>query len=66
MYCHRAEQTLEAKLADEYEANVLGIKEREPVLYMERITYIEDGETAIKHVRYTYPGDKYKFFVELK
>jgi GntR family transcriptional regulator len=66
VYCHRAEQTLEAKLADEYEAKLLGIKEREPVLYLERVTFMEDGETAIEYVRYIYPGDRYKFFVELK
>ncbi len=66
VYCGRAEQTLQAKLADDFEASVLGIIEGEPTMYMERVSFMEDGVTPIEFVRYTYPGDKYKFYVELK
>lgn len=66
VYCGLAKQTLQAKLADKYEASVLGICEGEPTMYLERVSFIEDGVTPIEYVRYTYPGDKYKFYVELK
>lgn len=66
VYCGRAEQTLQARLANEYEASILGISAGESTMYMERVSFMEDGLTPIEFVRYTYPGDKYKFYVELK
>lgn len=66
VFCDHAEQTLEARRANAFEARVLGINEGEPVLYMERVTFIQQKATPIEFVRYTYPGDQYKFYVELE
>jgi len=62
----RAEQTVEAKVADEFEAELLGVKPGTPMLSMERITYLDDGQTPIEFVRSVYRGDRYKLYVELK
>lgn len=62
----RAEQTVEAGIADEYETKVLQIKSGTPILAMERITYLEDNKTVIEYARSAYRGDRYKLFVELK
>ena len=61
-----AEQTIEAKLADEYEAEVLGVQVGTPMLLMERTTYLTDGSTPIEYVRSSYRGDRYKLYVELR
>ncbi|MGQ9734981.1 MAG: GntR family transcriptional regulator, partial [Candidatus Bipolaricaulia bacterium] len=53
-----AEQTVEAKLADEYEAEVLGVQAGTPMLLMERTTYLADGSTPIEYVRSSYRGDR--------
>lgn len=66
IFLSRAEQTLEPKLADEYEARILGVDKGKPMLLMERTTFLEDGSTAIEYVRSVYRGDRYKFYVELK
>ena len=60
----RARQTFEAKPADEYEAELLEIDVGQPVLVLERLTYLHDG-TPIEYVRSTYRGDRYRFTVEL-
>jgi len=60
----RARQTFEAKPADEHEAGLLGIDVGQPVLVLERLTYLHDG-TPIEYVRSTYRGDRYRFTVEL-
>ena len=66
LYLGRAEQTVEAKVADEFEAELLGVKPGTPLLSMERVTYLADGQTPIEYVRSLYRGDRYKLFVELK
>jgi len=60
----RALQTVEAKPADEYEAKMLEIGTGQPVLVLERLTYLRDG-TVIEYVRSAYRGDRYRFTVEL-
>jgi len=60
-----AQQTFEAKPADEYEARMLNINVGFPVLLLERLTYLLSGE-PIEYVRSVYRGDKYRFTVELK
>jgi GntR family transcriptional regulator len=55
---------VEAKPGDEYEARLLGIEVGQPVLVLERITYLRDGE-PIEYVRSAYRGDRYQFQVEL-
>ncbi len=62
----RAEQTVEATLAGEFEAQVLGIKKGMPMLSTERITYLEDDKTVIEYARSTYRADRYKLYVELR
>jgi len=62
----RAEQAVEAKVADGFEAELLGVKPGAPMLSMERITYLDDGQTPIEYVRSIYRGDRYKLYVELK
>ncbi len=61
-----AEQAIEAKLADEYEAEVLRVQVGTPMLLMERTTYLADGSTPIEHVRSSYRGDRYQLYVELR
>jgi len=60
----RALQTVEAKPADEYEAKLLGLGIGQPVLVLERMTYLVDG-APIEYVRSAYRGDRYRFMVEL-
>ncbi len=60
-----ASQTIEAKLADEYEAKVLGVPVGVPLLLMQRITYLADGLTRIEYVRSSYRGDRYQLYVEV-
>jgi len=61
----RALQTVEAKPADEYETKLLKLGIGQPVLVLERLTYLVDGE-PIEHVRSAYRGDRYRFTVELR
>lgn len=60
-----AEQTMVAKPADEYEAQLLKSKPGHPLLAFERLTYLENGE-VIEYVRSVYRGDRYKFVMTLK
>ena len=60
----RALQTVEAKPADEYEARLLEMETSQPVLILERLTYLVTGE-PIEYVRSSYRGDRYQFIIEL-
>lgn len=60
----RALQTVEAKPADEYEASLLEIGIGQPVLILERLTYLAGGE-PIEYVRSIFRGDRYRFIIEL-
>lgn len=62
----RAEQSVEASLADEFEAKNLQVDQGDPMLITERTTYIGDEKTPIEYARSTYRGDRYKLFVKLK
>lgn len=61
----QAIQTVEAKPSDEYEAEMLRIEAGQPVLVLERLTYLVDG-SPVEYVRSTYRGDRYQFRVELR
>ncbi len=61
----RAIQTLVAKPADQYEAELLEIPPGQPVLVMERTTYLQDG-ASIECVFSSYRGDRFRFTVELR
>jgi GntR family transcriptional regulator len=56
----RAEQTIEAGLADARQAVLLRLDLPAPVLKMERVTYTDQG-ILIEHVHSIYRGDRYKF-----
>jgi GntR family transcriptional regulator len=56
----RAEQTIEAALANSREIATLQLVPPAPVLVMERLTFT-DQDILIEHVQSTYRGDRYKF-----
>jgi len=60
-----AEQAIEAKPADEYEAEMLKVSRYSPVLALERLTFLRNGE-PVEFVRSTFRGDRYRFVVALK
>lgn len=62
----RAEQSVEATLATEFESDHLDIKEGAPLLTTERTTFADDGDIPIEYARSTYRGDRYKLFVEME
>ncbi|WP_022793479.1 GntR family transcriptional regulator [Marinococcus halotolerans] len=59
-----ADQSLEASLASEREAELLGIAPGAPVLLISRTTYTADGE-PFEHVISSYRGDRYKFRIHM-
>lgn len=61
---HRALQKLKASQITDTQAQLLGLKENDPVLYIERKTMMKDG-TPLEFVRSHYRGDLYDFIVEL-
>lgn len=61
-----AHQSIEARLASPEIANALNLVEGMPVLYMERITYLEGAPTPVEYVEAIYRGDKYKLMVEMQ
>ena len=60
-----ATQTLEATLAKVAEATILKIKNKAPVLLIERTTYASGGQ-VIEFVKSVYRGDRYKFAIDLR
>ncbi len=62
----RAEQTIEARLAPIEIASILEVEKGKPILYMERITYLEDEKAPIEYTKSIYRGDKYKLMVEMQ
>ncbi len=59
-----AEQEVEAGLAREEEASVLGIEPGSPVLLTRRVTYDERNQ-PLEYAKSVYRGDKYKFYARL-
>ncbi len=59
------DQSIEAKLADEFTARYLGIKKGMPILYMERVTYTVSGR-PIEVAQTSYRADRYAYRVRLK
>jgi len=60
-YGHR---TLEAVAANKYEADMLKVPRRSPLIYLESVSYLEDG-TPIEYFEAWHRGDKCKFAIEL-
>lgn len=62
-----ADQTIEARLATPEIAPVLHVERGTPVLYMERITYLEEAnDVPVEYAEAVYRGDKYKLMVEMR
>ena len=60
----RATQSLEAVAANEYEAQVLHVKEGTPLLLLERVSR-DEQDRPVEFVRSLYRGDRYRFITEL-
>lgn len=61
----RALQRLRAVAAGKHEAELLGLEQGQPVLYIERISYLGDG-SVLEFVRSYYRGDRYDFVAEMR
>lgn len=59
-----ADESLEATVADELEAELLEIAEGSPLLLIERISRLETGR-PVEFVRMLYRADRYKYYVHL-
>ncbi len=56
----RAEQTIEARRAHDFEADMLELNKGAPILHITRVTF-DDDNTPIEYVESAYRGDRYKF-----
>ena len=61
----RALQRLRAVAAGRHEAELLGIRAGDSVLYTERLSYLSDG-SVLEFTRSHYRGDRYDFVAELR
>jgi len=60
----KAVRTLEAVLAGEYDAKLLGIEKGFPIQFIKTVTYLTD-ETPIEYSLAKYRGDRSRFTYEL-
>jgi GntR family transcriptional regulator len=60
-----ATQEIEAAIADAKIAEPLGIDEGEPILFIVRIAYLQDG-TPFELVKSSFRGDRYRFIATMK
>ena len=58
------QRTLEAVAASKYEADMLKVPRRSPLIYLESVSYLEDS-TPIEYFEAWHRGDKCKFAIEL-
>lgn len=61
----RAEQTIQAIAADEEMAELLGVEQGAPLLYIERVSY-SDYDVPVEHLRLYHRGDRYTLYNELR
>lgn len=60
------DQTIEAVLASGFEISHLNIEQGDPVLLMQRTTYLQDEpKTPLEYVKSAYRADKYKFSMRM-
>ncbi|WP_274650843.1 GntR family transcriptional regulator [Paenibacillus humicola] len=59
-----AEETVEAKLADDLQASLLRIPAGAPVMHLTRLTKLKDGRTY-EYAEMIFRGDKYKYTAKL-
>lgn len=55
-----ARQTLEATMANDYEANLFGGKPGMPMILLEGVTYLDDHQ-PVEYFKALYRGDRFKF-----
>lgn len=60
----RATRTIEASVADEYEAGLLQIPMGSPIHFIHSLTYLQDGRT-IEYARLRYRGDRSRITLEV-
>lgn len=60
----RVERTLEARLSDKLEADLLGMPKGAPVLYMERVVYSSDDE-PLEFLQAAFHGDRFRYRISL-
>lgn len=60
----KAQETVEAREASEYEADVLHIQAWAPVLFVTRVSYLQDG-TPLEIVHLTSRADRYQYQIML-
>jgi GntR family transcriptional regulator len=65
IYLRRAKELIRAIAAPRKLANLLGISENAPILYIERVSFIASGE-AVEYLRKFYRGDRYVLYNELQ
>ncbi len=58
------QRTLEAVAASKYEADMLKVPRGSPLIYLESVSYLEDG-TPIEYFEAWHRGDRCKFAIEL-
>lgn len=63
-HLHRAENTIEAQLAEEEEAELLGIEIGEPVLILKRLVYFENEDVPFEYAEDIYRADRTKFKIK--
>ncbi|WP_158735722.1 GntR family transcriptional regulator [Alteribacillus sp. YIM 98480] len=59
-----ADQTLESAVAGKNEAVLLNIKKGDPILWISRLTHLQD-DTPFEYVKSAYRGDRYKFSIHM-
>jgi GntR family transcriptional regulator len=59
-----ATQTIESSIVNKEEIKYLNLKKGDPVLLMERETYLNDG-TPLELVKSSYRADKYRFSIDI-
>ncbi|UCG24237.1 MAG: UTRA domain-containing protein, partial [Chloroflexota bacterium] len=64
MVIARGSRVLEAGLANQYEAELLGVKSGAPLIILDSISYLADG-TPIEFYHALHRGDRSRFEVEL-
>ncbi|MFQ5578808.1 MAG: GntR family transcriptional regulator, partial [Anaerolineae bacterium] len=65
LHLARATRTLEASLADKYEAKLLKISQGSPIHFMHSLAYLDNGR-PIEYSRLRFRGDRNRITFEVK
>ncbi|WP_106496655.1 GntR family transcriptional regulator [Lentibacillus sp. Marseille-P4043] len=61
------DQIIESVIANDFEIEHLNLKNGDPILLMQRITYLNDDKNSpLEYVKSAYRADKYKFKLQMK